>query len=532
MESHSFSGVFPPPVRLDDDDIRERQSEKPRSRPPPVFPTSGSVMGMHVPIGAFVTGQAIKSKLAVINQCLHPGCPQNGQKHTQGFCVQHFTSRATKAADNSTYKEGGSNKETASPSKDPKEAKSYKNVVAEILSTEKTYVAGLKDVNDNFVNRLTIAIDMGRHAPDVGKEDISAIFSNIQDILRLHQQLYGEIKKLKRDPDIVSKLGNCFLQHTPFFRLYIDYLLQFDKGKKRLLELIDKDQDFEYFITYNERCLTKTLEALLITPVQRIPRYKMLFEDLLKELGKNGEPDKKEQNIKSISAALSLVESIAKQINDAFNIRENQAKVTILSKRIVFKEQPDFTLAKPHRYFVIAQKLKWLKFVKKLLGGTKPEIKECYFILFNDLLVRCRVPASEDKGKITAKRFWALREEGMAADSWTLWSIGQVLGKPVEHNYKCDKSVEEETGFQLVVHNDGQPTGVDLVLYAQTVADKNAWIAAVSSCFKPKVGMLSITPTMAVSSTSSSTSNGSRNGDLEDTYNGRALCVFGQQVGE
>ena len=52
------------------------------------------------------------------------------------------------------------------------------------------------------------------------------------------------------------------------------------------------------------------LNALLITPVQRIPRYKMLLEDVIKNTP-DCHPDKK-----SLKEALEQIDALAWHIND------------------------------------------------------------------------------------------------------------------------------------------------------------------------------------------------------------------------
>jgi len=65
------------------------------------------------------------------------------------------------------------------------------------------------------------------------------------------------------------------------------------------------------------------LNALLITPVQRIPRYKMLLEELIKSTPE-GHPDKT-----NLESALKEIESVAWHINE--QLREHEEGLLLLN---------------------------------------------------------------------------------------------------------------------------------------------------------------------------------------------------------
>ena len=63
------------------------------------------------------------------------------------------------------------------------------------------------------------------------------------------------------------------------------------------------------------------LNALLITPVQRIPRYKLLLEDVIRNTPET-HPDKP-----SLRDALSQIESVAWHINEQLREHENGVRM-------------------------------------------------------------------------------------------------------------------------------------------------------------------------------------------------------------
>ena len=62
--------------------------------------------------------------------------------------------------------------------------------------------------------------------------------------------------------------------------------------------------------------------SFLIMPIQRVPRYKLLLQELLKNTPSTLIPD-----CASLEKALGLVSAVAAHINDSVRANENRAKV-------------------------------------------------------------------------------------------------------------------------------------------------------------------------------------------------------------
>jgi len=64
-------------------------------------------------------------------------------------------------------------------------------------------------------------------------------------------------------------------------------------------------------------------------PVQRIPRYNLLLDDLLKNTD-DSHPDKE-----SIAAALLVMKGVADHVNESIRKRENRQHIQSIQERIV-----------------------------------------------------------------------------------------------------------------------------------------------------------------------------------------------------
>jgi hypothetical protein len=75
----------------------------------------------------------------------------------------------------------------------------------------------------------------------------------------------------------VANLSVC---QTPFLKIYSTYSNQYDAS----LEVLEKIAKYQWFVGICEK--KSNVENLIITPIQRIPRYSLLLSDLLRKTPK------------------------------------------------------------------------------------------------------------------------------------------------------------------------------------------------------------------------------------------------------
>ena len=105
----------------------------------------------------------------------------------------------------------------------------------------------------------------------------------------MNEKLLESLRSTTNDKLMVGKLFleyvcNSSLFKVPFLKLYAIYVSNFDKAMGTLENLMEKNTKFCDFIK-SKQCKLKpglSIQAYLINPVQRIPRYKLLLENLLK----------------------------------------------------------------------------------------------------------------------------------------------------------------------------------------------------------------------------------------------------------
>ncbi|XP_068611606.1 FYVE, RhoGEF and PH domain-containing protein 4-like [Brachionichthys hirsutus] len=180
------------------------------------------------------------------------------------------------------------------------------DIANELLQTERAYVARLHLLDKVFCSRLTEEAGRGSFPPEVVKN----IFSNISSIYSFHSEfllpdLEDGISHWSDSPG----LGNVLCKHAPFLRMYADYVRNFEQAVELVRTWTERSSAFRNIIQdiqSQEACGKLTLQHHMLEPVQRVPRYEMLFRDYLKKLPEDN-PDYEiaQKSLQTISLAAS-----------------------------------------------------------------------------------------------------------------------------------------------------------------------------------------------------------------------------------
>eukprot|EP01119_Soliformovum_irregulare_P019332 TRINITY_DN6092_c0_g1_i2.p1 TRINITY_DN6092_c0_g1~~TRINITY_DN6092_c0_g1_i2.p1 ORF type:complete len:594 (+),score=153.67 TRINITY_DN6092_c0_g1_i2:36-1817(+) len=208
------------------------------------------------------------------------------------------------------------------------EAAKRTQIAAEILETERTYVRSLSMLVADYLMPIRSHIDSL-----INSQDVFGIFSNVEAVLKCNQVL---LKALEEEMQNREKcLGKIFLQMAPFFKIYTQYVNNYDHSVQTLNRCI-RSAGFKSVV---QKCQTSvrgrvegmdvSLVSLLLLPIQRIPRYVLLLEDLKKNTLQD-HPDQKD-----VTLALSAVREIASYINETHRRSQNLNRVIHVQNRLV-----------------------------------------------------------------------------------------------------------------------------------------------------------------------------------------------------
>uniref|UniRef100_A0A1A9WEK9 DH domain-containing protein n=1 Tax=Glossina brevipalpis TaxID=37001 RepID=A0A1A9WEK9_9MUSC len=206
--------------------------------------------------------------------------------------------------------------------------------IQEIVSSEKTYLQQLELLIKYFVKPLKAEkiIDEPSHV---------ALFGQIEMIYNLNGEF---LQELESDMDNVAK---AFLRMAPFFKLYSVYAFDYRNALLLLQHLVSKNAGFRRFSEMQESRseVQRKLNSLMIVPIQRVPRYKLLLEQVILYTSP-GDTDFKalKQSVKEIESTVSHINSsvedqeVTQVLINLQNSLVNRTPNIVQPSRKVFKE--------------------------------------------------------------------------------------------------------------------------------------------------------------------------------------------------
>ncbi|KAG9288300.1 hypothetical protein G9A89_021331 [Geosiphon pyriformis] len=268
--------------------------------------------------------------------------------------------------------------------------------VKEIITTERTYVDGLRKVVNVFLiplrenyHKATSKNVILSTKPMASLEDITALFGNIEQLLSLHEQLLKQLEERYSNWSPNELISDIFLQIAPYLKMYTTYLKSFPQALATMERLNKESQSFKKFLT---NCSEKpmlnglALNSFLILPAQRIPRYKLLLEALFKYTHES-HPD-----YSDLKKCVQQISVIAEDVNEKIRDAENQQKVIEIQFQV---EDLPHAIVKPARRFIYKGDL--FKVTHRTPGSYRIPGSYQYqssldvrtHFLFNDILLFC-----------------------------------------------------------------------------------------------------------------------------------------------
>jgi hypothetical protein len=210
--------------------------------------------------------------------------------------------------------------------------------------------------------------------PDV--KDIDKVFGNVTSLLMLSEQLLTSLQeRIGRSGELWNpsqKLGDIFIDLGPFFKVYKEYVKNFEDASAYLLLMRAEYPLFAQLLDQlRETQGNMDVASFLVMPVQRMPRYKMLLEELVKIT----RPEHRDYS--NLEQALSIIRDVAMSVNTNITEMEKKEKVVELSAEI---EQCPFELVQFSRLYVTEENF------DVRLGGSE-EVESLRVVLFNDIIV-------------------------------------------------------------------------------------------------------------------------------------------------
>ncbi|XP_014261689.1 FYVE, RhoGEF and PH domain-containing protein 4-like [Cimex lectularius] len=232
--------------------------------------------------------------------------------------------------------------------------------VEEIFTSEVSYLNQLETAMKYFKRPL---LESNLKMP----ETLKNMFDNLESLYNVNGELLNELKKHGEN------VSQAFITVAPFFKLYSVYAYDYRQSLATLQELPKVNPKLDAFIKRQEERpeVSMKLASLLIAPIQRIPRYRLLLKELLSHTP-NTNP---QYNV--IIEAIKNVETSTEHINSLVYEHENMQRIIELQKSLCGGRP---TLVYPGRKLLKEGIL--MKVSKK---GRKAQKR--YFVLMSDVIM-------------------------------------------------------------------------------------------------------------------------------------------------
>ncbi|CAL1263824.1 unnamed protein product, partial [Larinioides sclopetarius] len=203
-------------------------------------------------------------------------------------------------------------------------------VVLEIVDTEKTYVRDLNEIIEGYLRHIS-----SNEEAKVSHKYLKDLFSNIEDIYSFNRSFVDELEACGLDPVSVAK---CFVKNSNGFEVYTQYCTNYPRTVSVLTELMGNSETAEIF---KERQMalqhSLPLGSYLLKPVQRILKYHLLLQNMVKHANKESD------GYCDVKNALSVMTGIAYHINDMKRKHEHAVRVQEIQSLLYGWEGQDLT---------------------------------------------------------------------------------------------------------------------------------------------------------------------------------------------
>ena len=303
------------------------------------------------------------------------------------------------------------------------------NVAREILNTEKYYVHVLQTVISKYktpLEKLLFSPSLLTQPPAIQSqvnelltnENFSVLFHNIEKIAAVNTNICNQLEERIifgdtnnapiKLPEKMSKsrkshkskepvkapdntkywnndstcISDIFLKFIPELKLYGSYGKNYDDAMTVLQRFTKNSFLNETINQMDESTNVKPrLPDLLISPIQRIPRYRLLFLDFLKQT------NDKHPDYQGILQVLTGLENLANELNDEIRLGNNNRKFMTANGKIASQ-----LLSKEYRDRDLIQE-------GTLIHEVSKDKYKAY--LFNDIVICLLEAKSKDKNNFT-----------------------------------------------------------------------------------------------------------------------------------
>ena len=207
------------------------------------------------------------------------------------------------------------------------EDKSYQQALYEILSTEQDYLRNLETIHEIFIVPMA---ERGLNSDEKVKE----LFGTLIKLIPLAKNVISELKKCRFKSPLMVGVGDMFTLESESFRgPYSEYFKGYTKALENLQQRKKKDSQLSSFlkeVSTNPKLRKISLDGYLLTPVQRVMKYPVLLDAVLKYC-----PPTNPEHA-SLKQARQVISKVVSSLNEEKRRMENIEKIQEVAQTLNF----------------------------------------------------------------------------------------------------------------------------------------------------------------------------------------------------
>ncbi|XP_064600922.1 uncharacterized protein LOC135467092 [Liolophura sinensis] len=202
-------------------------------------------------------------------------------------------------------------------------------VASEIVETEKTYVHSLKEILEGYMKHIKLC-------EDISQQDANKLFGNLKEIYEFNKSLLAELDDCGEDPVEVAR---CFVEKNEGFDIYTEYCTSYPASMEVLTKCMMQPTLAEKFKSWQAALgHGLPLGAYLLKPVQRILKYHLLLQNIVKHY----ESDL--PGYDTLTTALGHMTHMAHHINEMKRRHEHAVRVQEVQSQLEdYADGPDLS---------------------------------------------------------------------------------------------------------------------------------------------------------------------------------------------
>jgi hypothetical protein len=164
------------------------------------------------------------------------------------------------------------------------------------------------------------------------KQESDSLFGQVEVILLYNTRLYEELRERLAGPTYdphSTKISDIFLRMKSFLQVYVGYSENYSRALKCYELLISQNSKTKRVLKECEKKAGNVLEAFLILPIQRIPRYILLLKEII------AHTDPAHPDYDPLGEAIDQIKLLCSAINDAPKKLQEASEILSVFKIVV-----------------------------------------------------------------------------------------------------------------------------------------------------------------------------------------------------